>query len=215
MLQIADSLKSLKSSDVSFVTSPNVPDPQNDNNVVFQQPQADQLFNAIAHDSTLPSASKGKKKAKKPATTPALDATPSQVKIQVENGDGQPGAAGQAASDLTARGFDVVGSDNALNFNYTSAVIEYSAPSDLTAVNTLKAELPSDTQVQQEPGLTPGTLVLIIGSEFSGLSSPSATPSPSSSPAPSIQSVTQTDGALGGDTHICKDQSAFAGPDSG
>jgi LCP family protein required for cell wall assembly len=214
MLQIADSLKGIKSPDVSFVTSPNEPYPANDNDVQFQQPQADELFNAIAHDSTLPSAAKGKKKAKKTAP-PALDATPSQVKIQVENGDGAQGFAGQAASDLTARGFDVVGTNNANNFDYTSAVIQYSAASDLTAVNTLKAELPSDTQVEQESSLTPGTLVLIVGSEFSGLTSPSASPSASASPAPSIQSVTQTDGALSGSTRICKDQQAFTGPDSG
>jgi LCP family protein required for cell wall assembly len=214
MLQIADSLKGLKSSDVSFVTSPNVPDPQNDNNVVFQQPQADQLFNAIAHDSTLPSASKGKKKPKK-TVTPALDATPSQIKVEVENGTGTQGEASQAGNDLTARGFQVLSTGDANNFQYTSSVIKYSAPSDLSAVNTLKAMLPSDTQVIPDSSLTPGTLELIIGSEFNGFSAPSANPSPSASPAPSIQSVTQTDGALAGNSRICRDQQAFAGPDSG
>jgi LCP family protein required for cell wall assembly len=212
MLQIADSLKGIKSAGVTFVTSPNVPDPQNNNNVVFQQPQADQLFNAIAHDNTLPSAAKGKKKPKS-AVTPALDATPSQIKVDVENGSGTQGAASQAGSELTSRGFQVPSTGDANNFNYTSAVIEYSAPSDLSAVNTLKALLPSDTQVRQDSALTPGTLELIIGSEFSGFSAPSA--HPSSSPAPSIQSVTQTAGALSGGSRICKDQAAFAGPDSG
>jgi LCP family protein required for cell wall assembly len=215
MLQIADSLKGVKSADVSFVTSPNVPYPQNDNDVVFQQPQADQLFNAIAHDNTLPSAAKGKKKSKKPAVTPALDATPSQIKVEVENGSGTSGAAMQAGSELTSRGFQVPSTGDANNFDYTSAVIDYSAPSDLSAVNTLKALLPSDTQVQQNPALTPGTLELIIGSEFSGFSAPSAHPSSSASPPPSIQSVTQTDGALSGGSRICKDQAAFAGPDNG
>jgi len=216
MLAIADSLKGIKSPDVSFVTAPNVPYPQNDADVVFQHPQADELFNAIAHDSTLPSAAKGKK-SKKSSPTPALDATPSQVKIQVENGSGQQGAAGQAQSDLIAKGFDVVGTGNANNYQYSSSVIEYASPSDLTAVNTLKALLPSDTQVlPPDPSLTPGTLVLIIGSEFSGLNSaPSTSPSRSASPAPSIQSATQAAGALAGNTRICQDQSAFAGPDSG
>jgi LCP family protein required for cell wall assembly len=215
MLQIADSLKGIKSSDVSFVTSPNVPDPNNNNNVVFQQPQADELFNAIAHDNTLPSAAKGKK-AKKTAP-PALDTSPGQIKVEVENGSGQPGEANQAGSELTSRGFQLVSTGDANNFDYSSAVIEYAGPSDLSAVNALKALLPSDTQVIPESSLTPGTLVLIIGSEFSGFSASSASPSPSASasPAPSIQSVTQTDGALAGNSRICKDQQAFVGPDSG
>jgi len=213
MLQIADSLKGVKSADVSFVTSPNVPDPDNSNNVVFQQPQADDLFNAIAHDNTLPSAAKGKKKTKKTAP-PALDTSPGQIKVEVENGSGTSGEAGQAGSELTSRGFQVVSTGDANNFDYTSAVIEYAGPSDLSAVNTLKALLPSDTQTQPESGLTPGTLVLIIGSEFSGFSSASPSPSASASPAPSIQSVTSTDGALAGSTRICQDQQAFVGPDS-
>jgi LCP family protein required for cell wall assembly len=218
MLQIADSLKGIKSSDVSFVTSPNVPDPDNNNNVVFQQPQADQLFNAIAHDNTLPSASKGKnsKGKKKPKKTapPALDTSPSQIKVEVENGSGTSGEASQAGSELTTRGFQVVSTGDANNFDYTSAVIEYAGPSDLSAVNTLKALLPSDTQTQPESSLTPGTLVLIIGSEFSGFSASSASPSQSASPAPSIQSATHAAGALSGSARICKDQQAFAGPDS-
>jgi LCP family protein required for cell wall assembly len=215
MLQIADSLRGIKSSDVSFVTAPNIPDPNNSNDVIFETPQADQLFNAIAHDNALPAAKATKKKSKK-ATAPALDTTtPSQVKVQVENGSGTQGEAAQAGSDLTSRGFQVVGTGDAGNFNYSSAVIEYAASSDLPAVDTLKAELPSDTQVlPPDPSLTPGTIVLIVGSEFSGLSSPSASPSPSSSPSPSIQSVTQTVGSLAGNSPICKDQAAFAGPDS-
>ena len=213
MLQIADSLRGVKSSDVSFVTSPNVPYPQNNADVIFQQPQASELFNAIAHDDTLPSASKATKKKPKKAVSPALDATPSQIKVEVENGSGTQGEAAQAGSDLTSRGFQVVSTGDANNFDYTSAVIDYAGSSDLPAVNTLKAQLPSDTQTQLNTSLTPGTLELIVGSEFSGLSTPSA--NPSSSPAPSIQSVTQTDGGLAGNTRICKDEAAFIGPDNG
>ena len=211
MLQIADSLRGVKSSDVTFVTSPNEPYPQNDNDVQFQQPQADELFNAIAHDNSLPTTAKAKK-AKKPAAKPAVDTAPAQIKVDVENGSGTQGEAGQAGSELTSRGFQVVSTGDANNFDYSSAVIEYAAPSDLSAVNTLKALLPSDTQVEQESSLTPGTLVLIIGSEFNGFSA--ASPSASASPAPSIQSASQAAGALVGNSRICQDQNAFAGPDT-
>ena len=49
-----------------------------------------------------------------------VDAAPSQVKVQVENGSGVNGMAGPGGSDLTGRGFDVVGTGDASNFNYTS-----------------------------------------------------------------------------------------------
>jgi LCP family protein required for cell wall assembly len=209
MLQIADSLRGIKSSDVSFVTSPNIPDTENVNDVVFEQPQADELFNAIAHDSTLPTAAKGKK-AKKPATKPAVDTAPAKIKVEVENGSGAQGAAGQAGSDLTAKGFQVISTGDANNFSYSSAVIYYSTLAD---ANSLKALLPSDTQMIPDSSLAPGTLELIIGSEFSGLSA-SPTPSQSASPAPSIQSAASAAGALAGSTRICKDQNAFTGPDT-
>ena len=103
MLQIAESLRGLTSKSVQFVTSPNVAWPPNINDVEFQQPQADELFNAIAHDTTLPTAAKKPKAAK---ATPVVDIAPSQVKVEVENGSGVGGIAGQAASDLTAKGFE-------------------------------------------------------------------------------------------------------------
>jgi LCP family protein required for cell wall assembly len=211
MLQIADSLRGIKSSDVQFVTSPNVPYPQNDNDVVFQQPQADELFNAIAHDSTLPSG-KAKKKTKKPGATPSATTSPSQVKVDVENGSGVSGAAGQAGSDLTNDGFTVVGTGDANNFDYGSSVIEYAAPADMAAVNTLKPLIPN-VVVEQNSSLTPGTIELIVGSSFSGLNTQPA-PAKSPGPAPSVASVSTTDGALSGSTKICQDQAAFAGPDS-
>jgi len=213
MLQIADSLRGIKSSDVSFVTSPNVQDPDNVNDVVLEQPQADELFNAIAHDSTLPTAAKGKK-TKKAGVKPAVDTTPSQIKIQVENGTGAPDLATQSGSELTSRGFQVVSTGDANNFNYPSSVIEYASPSDLSAVNTLKALLPSGTQVLQQSSLTPGTLTLIVGPGFSLSNAPSTSPSQSASPAPSIQSATSAAGALAGSTRICQDQNAFVGPDT-
>jgi LCP family protein required for cell wall assembly len=210
MLQIAESMQGISSSSVQFITAPNVPDPADDNNVVFEQPQANELFSAIQHDDVLPKAGKKKpgKSGKKP-TAPTLDAiSPSKVNVQVLNGSGISGEAGQAGSDLTGKGFNVVGTGDAANFSYTDNVIEYAASSDLPAVNTLKAEL-SNVQVVQNSSLTPGTIELITGSDFSGLNS-----SASSSPSPSVTSVGAADGAITGSANICGDQSAFAGPDS-
>jgi LCP family protein required for cell wall assembly len=214
MLQIADSLRGVKSSAVQFVTAPNVPYPANINDVVFQQPQADQLFIAIAHDSTLPKAAKGngKGKGKKATAPPAVDTTPSQVKVQVENGSGISGIASQAGSALTNLGFDVVGTGDASNFSYTDSEIQYAAASDLPAVNTLKSRL-SHVQVAQNSALTPGTIDLIIGSSFTSFSA-TPTPAPSASSTPSVTALGQAAGGITADTNICSNQSAFVGPDS-
>jgi LCP family protein required for cell wall assembly len=212
MLQIGESLEGITSSDVQFVTAPNVPwSGAPDDDVVFEQPQAGQLFSAIQHDMSLPKAAKKGKSAKKSAP-PTLDATPSKVNVQVLNGSGIQGEAGQAGSDLTNEGFNVVGTGDASNFNYTTNVIEYAASSDLPAVDTLKAVVPN-AQVEQESSLTPGTVVLIIGSDFASVN---PAPSPSSSPSstPSVTAVGASDGAIKANTRICTDQSAFAGPDS-
>jgi polyisoprenyl-teichoic acid--peptidoglycan teichoic acid transferase len=49
---------------------------------------------------------------------------PSNVHVRVENGSGTPGAASAMADFLRQRGFDVVETDNAQNFNHPTTVIE-------------------------------------------------------------------------------------------
>jgi LCP family protein required for cell wall assembly len=209
MLQIAESMEGLSTKNVTFVTAPNVaypPDPTAE--LSFEQPEANELFSALAHDNYAPST---KKPAPAASTPPAQeDAAPSQVKVEVENGSGVTGIASQVGGDLTSQGFDVVGTGDANNFNYTNSVIEYSGSSDLPAVNTLKAQVPN-VVTQLEPSLTPGTLDLIIGSDFSSLN---PSPSPSSSPSQSVSSAAASDHAINASVGICSNQAAFAGPNS-
>jgi len=215
MLQIADSLRGLRPGLVHFVTAPNVAYPSDPNEVEFAQPQAGELFSAIAHDNKLPKVKKarpGRRRGSastRPATTPVLDAAPSQVKVQVENGAGTNGLAGQVQADLTKRGFDVVGAGDASSFTYTTSVIEYAASSDIPAVNTLKAQL-SNVKVEQDASLTPGTITLIVGSTYTGLKSASAT-RPGTTP-PSISKLSSGDGAISGNARVCGDTGAFTGP---
>jgi LCP family protein required for cell wall assembly len=216
MLQIAESMEGITSSQVQFITAPNVPDPADDNNVVFEQPQANELFNAIQHDTVMPSPksnSKSKKKSSKKSPAPTLDAvSPSKVNVEVLNGSGINGIASQVGSDLTNEGFNVVGTGDGPNFNYTTNVIEYAGSSDMPAVDTLKSVVPN-VQVDQDPSLTPGTVELIVGSDFSSLN-PVPSPSASTAPTPSVTALGAADGAITANTSVCRDQSAFVGPDS-
>ena len=213
LVSLAGDLRGLTNQSVQFVTAPNGADPTDPNRVIWEQPQANRLFHAIAHDTTLPRTPKGRST---PSTQPTT--SPGNVQVEVLNGNGQQGAAGQAASKLSTLGFQVTGSANASSDTYTSSVIEYASSSDMTEVNTLKAALGSvRVQVQKDPNLTPGTLDLIIGSDFSGLttttsnssSSASSSPSPSSS-----QNLNKKYGGINGSTNICSDKGAFAGPDN-
>jgi LCP family protein required for cell wall assembly len=213
MVSLAENLRTLTTKSVRFITVPNQPDPANQNRVVWSQPQANRLFHAIEHDTSIP---KTKKAGSQPTTLGTV--SPSKVQVEVLNGNGIAGAAGQAAGDLTGKGFHVVGATNATNSSYTDSIIEYSTQAEMPMVNTLKAQL-SSVQVQKVPGLSPGTIDLIIGSTFSGLngsSTASSSPSPgaSASPSSSAGHLSKSYGGINGSTNICSDSGAFTGPDN-
>jgi LCP family protein required for cell wall assembly len=184
LVSIGESLSHLSSKNVQFITAPNQawpPDPTA--RVQFAQPQADEVFSAIARDVTVPKVKVA------PSATPSsggaqvLTTSPSNVKVKILNGSGVAGIAAQAAAGLTSRGFDVTGTGNATSFAYTNSVIEYASAADMAAVNTLKQQLTNVTGLQVS-SLTPGTVVLILGSDFTELT-PAAQPSASSSPSAS------------------------------
>ena len=111
------------------------------------QPQAGEVFGAIARDMTVP----------KVSTTPGASSTggaqvlttsPGNVKVEVLNGSGVSHVASAAAAGLTSRGFNVTGTGDAPNFTYTKSVIEYSTAADMPAVNTLMKELTNVTSLQ-------------------------------------------------------------------
>jgi LCP family protein required for cell wall assembly len=233
LVGIGQSLRHLSSKDVQFITAPNQPWPGDPNaRVEFGQPQAGQVFSAIARDVTVP-------KVSRPSTPSAsaqlLTTSPSKVKVEVLNGSGVAGIASQAATGLTSRGFDVTGTGNAASFRYTESVIEYSSAADMAEVNTLKQVLTNVTDLHVA-SLAPGTVALILGSDFTGLaasaqaspapttqasaspgSSPSspgtsgAAPSPSAS-ASGIASLAQANGGITAAASCASDTSAFAGP---
>jgi LCP family protein required for cell wall assembly len=205
MLSIASGLRHLTSKNVQFVEVPTqtyTPNPA----WVQWTSQASQLFSQVAHDATIPKAAAKKKKSVATAAT----VSPAKVNVKVLNGSGLQGVAAEGSADLTSRGFNVVGSTNASNFNYTKSVVEYASPADLPAATTVKNEF-SDVEILQDPTLTPGTVVVILGSDFTSLAAAPTTGSGSNPTA----GLTQTFGGITGNTSICSDGSAFSGPDGG
>jgi LCP family protein required for cell wall assembly len=231
LVQIGESFRSLSGQNVQFITAPNEPWTQNANRIQLMQPQASEVFAAIARDQAVP----------KVSTTPTAGAqtltTPANVKVKVLNGSGVAQVANSAAAGLTSRGFDVTGTGDAPNFAYTTSVIEYASAADMAAVNTLKKALTNVTTLQV-PSLAPGTVDLILGSSFTGLASQTspasqatATPavqptstfssSPSSSTSPSasasasasgVSGLAQANGGITAAAACTADSSAFSGP---
>jgi LCP family protein required for cell wall assembly len=208
MLRIANSMKSLSSSSVQLVTVPVVPyagDPAAE--LSWEQPQSARMFRAIERDKNLPATAKAKAK----AATAEPTASPATVHVQVLNGSGLSGVAGTTASALTAKGFAVTGTGPAANYNFTSSVIQYSSAAQLPEVNTLKA-LVGPVVVQQDTALGTGSLNLIVGSSFTGLSTAKASGSKSS--AKTLGNLAKSYGGITASTNICKDSAAFTGPDN-
>jgi len=195
MLTIAEGAKDLASKNVQFIEVPTMTYTANPNWVQFT-PQAAQLFSAIAHDTKLPA------RAKKKPTATLTAVKPAQVQVKILNGSGIDQQAAGAASALSERGFNVTGTGEADNFNYTKSVVEYASAADKPAAELVKSKV-SEVEILRNPALTPGTIELILGSTFTEFKTS----------APSTSDLTQTYGGITGNTGICKDQSAFEGPD--
>jgi LCP family protein required for cell wall assembly len=206
MLTIAEGMRGLSSQNVQFIEVPTQTYALEPSWVQWT-PQATQLFSSVANDITLPKAAAKKK----PAAAATATVSPAQVDVKVLNGSGLQGIADEGSADLTSRGFNVVGSGNAGNFDYTKSVVEYASAADLPAATTLQKQF-SDAEILQVPTLTPGTVDVILGSDFTTLAP--ATPAPPTSSASSPTSnLTQTFGGITGNASICSDGAAFSGPD--
>jgi LCP family protein required for cell wall assembly len=226
LVQIGQSFRNLSGQNVQFITMPNEKWAQDANRVQPMQPQAGQVFSAIARDMTIP----------KVSTTPASSSTggaqvlttsPGNVKVEVLNGSGISRVASEAAAGLTSRGFNVTGTGDAPNFAYAKSVIEYSTAADMPAVNTLMKQLTNVTSLQV-PSLIPGTVHLILGSDFTGLApqAPHATATPAtgsprasagaspsaSASASGVTGLAQSTGGITAAAACTADGSAFSGP---
>jgi len=208
MLALADDLRGISTSSVQFITVPwttylgtaqwidssQTPATGNANWIQWVQPQANDLFSAISHDTKLPKPTKTKVKPVKPAA----------VAVKVLNGTNTFDLGTTTAENLTSRGFNVVGKAGDAAPDYHDTVIDYRTAAQLPAAQTLAA-LFSDVKVQLDPSLKDATLHLILGSTFTGLKAASGNSG--------ISNLAKTYGGIKGNANICHDGAAFAGPD--
>jgi LCP family protein required for cell wall assembly len=209
MLAIADSLKGVSTSSVQFITAPVLPYPANPGNQVeFWDPYANRLFHALARDNRILKVAKEADKSNPGVPT----VSPRKVHVQVLNATNTPGLAATTAGQLTAKGFKVARTGNASASKAT--IIEYREASQLPEASTLQQEI-TGAQVKQVSSLKSGTLSLVLGANFKGLTSAHRTKK-KQSVSKVVKSVSNSTASSGvsGNTNICHDKSAFAGPDN-
>ncbi|MFG3435940.1 LCP family protein [Nonomuraea sp. NPDC047897] len=106
LIEIAQSAKKMTAGGVKFTTIPWGPDPTDPNRVVWKQPDANELFNAIKSDIEI------SKPEPSTSAKPKVTVKPEQVQVQVLNGTTTRGKAREVADLLSKQGFRVVGLGN-------------------------------------------------------------------------------------------------------
>ncbi|MFI7102051.1 LCP family protein [Streptomyces sp. NPDC050161] len=168
LYDLAATVKDIPTDRLTFLTVPNYPReadvPTDRANVIWQYPQAGDLFSDLAHDREIGAA--GKKKLADAAKSPI---TAHSVRVRVLNGTGTsghaatPGHAATAAARLRALGFTVTTTDNGPSTDTTT--ITY--PAGLkTQAEVLAARLPG-TKATQSADAAPGEVTLTVGPDFS------------------------------------------------
>lgn len=163
ILHMGAGLRNLRSKDITFVTLPTAPDATDSNRLDPQQPQDDLIWQLLRADQPW-----GKHLPKTPA---------GRVQVQVLNGTGVTGLAGQAASGLRQLGFGVTGTGNA-QAPTANTTVSYPA-GQAGAAGTLGGALNNPPAYDDGSGngttgpavatASSNTLTLTLGADFGGV----------------------------------------------
>ncbi|MEU9620687.1 MULTISPECIES: LCP family protein [unclassified Streptomyces] len=159
---LASELKGIPSDRLAFLTVPNygreADVPTDKANVVWQYPQAADLFTSLAADKEV-----DKKALEARSKNPVYAST---IRVRVLNGTGKPGEAAKAAEALRTAGYTVVGTGNAPSGKGKTSV---AFPQGLDQqAKALASRLP-EVRATQDPAAAPGVVTLTVGENFDGV----------------------------------------------
>ncbi|MFF4657865.1 LCP family protein [Streptomyces sp. NPDC001381] len=156
---LANELKGVPGDRLSFLTVPNygreADDPSDQANVVWQYPQAADLFTSLARDKEV---TKAQVDAAKKDVVYA-----SSVKVQVLNGTGVGGRAAAVAKRLTEAGYSLAGTGNA-PASVTRTTVTYPAGLERQAA-VLASRLPGVRAVR-DASATAGVVTVVVGPDL-------------------------------------------------
>ncbi len=179
--QLATSLASIPTSNITFVTVPWVARPDGAT-IAWNTSEADKIWSAIKTDTPY-----GVTKATKPAGQKALTVAPTSIRVRVLNGTGTPGAAKKAAALLTAAGFTVVSTGNAPGTPVATTSVTYpSAYSESARTLAFATSVTTPTVAGSGRVLT-----LVLGSDWAGAVTKVTIAKPTSPSAPAVKTADQ------------------------
>jgi LCP family protein required for cell wall assembly len=163
MRQLAQQLRNIPPSKITFVTTPWLVNPDDPNTVIWNPAKIGALWKALKNDTPYPPPSP------KPAVIDgkAISAAPDTISVRVLNGTGRSGRATRASRQFTAQGYSVVVVDNAESSDYLSTVIRYDPAYAANAARTLAAAIPGASR-EKAPGLG-STVDVVVGKNFGGV----------------------------------------------
>jgi len=112
-----------------------------------------------------------------PAPLPEPVDSPSEVSVRVLNGSGTEGAAGRALKGIEDAGFEGAGTGNS-DRSVATTEIRY-AEGNEGAAQLVAAYVGGDSKLVADDSVEGADIVLVLGTEFEGISAPAATPAPS------------------------------------
>jgi LCP family protein required for cell wall assembly len=160
----------------------------------LQQPQAAQTIAAFNAFGTQPA--HPKPKSKTPTTTkptlPPVTVAPSSINVEIANGTGTAGQAGEMSQTLAALGYHTSADQLSPGYGNATTSIHY-APDSLTAAEQLAAQIPGGGNLVRDASLTPSpfNIEVITGTTYSGGAAASARGG-SSSTSPAVPTTTTT-----------------------
>jgi LCP family protein required for cell wall assembly len=162
--KLAQSVKNMDTDAVTFVTVPNEANPADrGNTVIFREAEANALWTSLRFDRPLPGQEKKKTRGTAaPQTGPPLRTRPENIRVEVLNGSGVPGAATRLAERLQAGGFVVTGVGTADRDDYTTTTVRHDPAYDESG-RTLNAAL-AGSAIAVDASLG-RTLVVVVGSD--------------------------------------------------
>jgi LCP family protein required for cell wall assembly len=161
MRRLAGGLKGMNAGGVRFVTVPFAAYAPDRNRVALDRTRAEPLFAAIRTDTKVPDTA--------PARAPAKAVKPVHrglVRVRIYNGAGTPGLAAQAADQLRAGGFQVVGTGPLPSGTAAKTRIRYGHGGARQAA-TLAAVLPGVAPISRA-SVPAGVVHLVLGRGWKG-----------------------------------------------
>ncbi|GGJ16250.1 LCP family protein [Streptomyces brasiliensis] len=199
LISFAMSLKNVDLHNTKFVK---IPWRYEGSRIAVVEPDASDLWAALKDDRTIDGKdASGKKKTKASASasaSPTETVSGAGIDVAVYNGTTTDGLASDTARMLTAHGFTVTSTANALNKQHTTTVVQY-GPGLRTRADTL-AELFPGAQLESIGG---AVLNVVVGADYAKESS--------ASPAPTTVPSSVASDARSADDDLCSNLTYGAG----